>query len=32
MDKIVKDCRDRIAAKGFNLECVGMKRDMVFEL
>ena len=32
MDKIVKDCRDRIAAKGFNLECVGMTRDMVFEL
>jgi len=32
MDKIVKDCRDRIAVKGLHLECVGMKRDMVFEL
>ncbi len=32
MDKIVKDCRDRIAAKGLNLESVGVTSDMVFEV
>ncbi|MGD8210215.1 MAG: MBL fold metallo-hydrolase [Desulfobacterales bacterium] len=32
MDKIVKDCQDRIAAKGQNLECVGVTSDMVFEI
>ncbi len=32
MDKIVKDCRDRIAANGFDLKCVGVASDMVFEL
>ncbi len=32
MDKIVKDCRDRIIARGLNLECVGVASDMVFEL
>lgn len=32
MDKIVKDCRDRITAKGIKLECVGVASDMVFEL
>ena len=32
MDKIVKDCRDRIAAKDLNLECVGVTSDMVFEI
>jgi len=32
MDKIVKDCRNRIAAKGSNLACVGVACDMEFEL
>ena len=32
MDKIVKDCRDRIAVKGLNIECVGVTSDMVFEI
>ncbi len=32
MDKIVKACRDRIAAKGPNLACIGVASDMVFEL
>jgi len=32
MEKIVKDCRDRIAAKGLKLKCVGVTSDMVFEL
>jgi len=32
MDKIVKDCRNRIAANGLKLECVGVTRDMVFEI
>jgi len=32
MDKIVKDCRKRIAAKGSKLDCVGVAGDMVFEL
>ena len=32
MDKIVKDCRKRIAVKGLNLKCVGVTSDMVFEL
>ncbi len=32
MDKIVKDCRNRIAAKGLNFECLGVTSDMVFEL
>ena len=32
MDKIVKDCRNRIAAKGSNLACVGVAGDMEFEL
>ena len=32
MDKIVEDCRNRIAAKGFAMTCVGVARDMEFEL
>lgn len=32
MDKIVDDCRNRIAANGSNLTCVGAAADMVFEL
>ena len=32
MDKIVKDCRNRIAAKGSTLDCVGVAADMEFEL
>lgn len=32
MDKIVKDCRNRIAAKRSNLACVGVACDMEFEL
>jgi len=32
MDKIVKDCRARIAAKGLDLKCFGVASDMVFEL
>jgi len=32
MDKIVKDCQNQIAAKGLNLECVGVTSEMVFEL
>jgi phosphoribosyl 1,2-cyclic phosphodiesterase len=32
MDEIVKDCRERIAEKGDNLECVGVASDMVFEI
>jgi phosphoribosyl 1,2-cyclic phosphodiesterase len=32
MDKIVKDCRNRIAAQGSNLACVGVAGDMEFEL
>jgi phosphoribosyl 1,2-cyclic phosphodiesterase len=32
MDKIVKDCRKRIAAKELNLKCVGVTSDMMFEL
>ena len=32
MDKIVKDCRNRIAAKESNLACVGVACDMEFEL
>jgi phosphoribosyl 1,2-cyclic phosphodiesterase len=30
MDRIVKDCRDRIAAKGINLACLGVAGDMEF--
>jgi len=30
MDRIVQDCRDRIAAKGGNLDCVGVAVDMEF--
>jgi phosphoribosyl 1,2-cyclic phosphodiesterase len=32
MDNIVEDCRNRIAAKGRSLKCVGVTSDMVFEL
>jgi len=32
MDKIVKDCRNRITAQGSNLTCVGVAGDMEFEL
>jgi phosphoribosyl 1,2-cyclic phosphodiesterase len=32
MDKIVKDCRNRIAAKGSNLACVGVAGNMEFKL
>ena len=32
MDNIVKDCQERIAAKGLALECVGVTSDMVFEV
>jgi phosphoribosyl 1,2-cyclic phosphodiesterase len=32
MDKIVKDCRDWIDARGLNLECVGVSGEMEFEL
>jgi phosphoribosyl 1,2-cyclic phosphodiesterase len=32
MEKIVKDCSNRIAAKGSNLTCVGVAGDMEFEL
>ena len=32
MDRIVKDCRERNAAKGFQLDCIGVASDMVFEL
>jgi hypothetical protein len=30
MDKIVEDCRQRIAADGGNLDCVGVAGDMEF--
>ena len=32
MDNIVKDCRKRIAARGSNLDCVGVAADMEFTL
>jgi len=32
VDKIVADCRKRIDARGFNLECVGVSSGMAFEL
>jgi len=32
MDKIVEDCRNRIAADGLAMTCVGVARDMEFEL
>lgn len=32
MDKIVQDCRNRIAKKGRKLDCVGVASDMEFEL
>ncbi|MGD8293475.1 MAG: MBL fold metallo-hydrolase [Desulfobacterales bacterium] len=32
MDRIVKDCRERNAAKGLQLDCIGVASDMVFEL
>jgi hypothetical protein len=32
MDEIVHDCRNRIAAGGASLECVGVTCDMEFDL
>jgi hypothetical protein len=32
MDKIVEDCRQRIAGDGGNLTCVGVASDMEFKL
>ena len=32
MDRIVKDCRERNAALGLQLDCIGVASDMVFEL
>jgi len=32
VDKIVKDCRERIDARNGNLECVGVSSEMEFEL
>jgi phosphoribosyl 1,2-cyclic phosphodiesterase len=32
MDRIVKDCRERNAANGLQLDCIGVASDMVFEL
>jgi phosphoribosyl 1,2-cyclic phosphodiesterase len=32
MDAIVFDCQNRIAAKGSQMECVGVAADMVFEI
>ena len=32
MDKILQDCRNRIAAKGLKFECLGVTSDIEFEL
>jgi phosphoribosyl 1,2-cyclic phosphodiesterase len=32
MDKIVEDCRKRISAKGYNLDCFGVTSDAEFEI